>query len=528
MHRPSHAYTLFCGTFIDLPRNPHEPATPTSPPKHKLAVNRGAVWVSMRDGRIKGIDLRVKDEEALTQLVGRMGWTEVGEEGREGEEMEREGGKREYVKIVRAREERNEFFFPGFVDAHIHAPQYPNSGVFGNSTLLEWLEKYTFPREASFEDKHDPEHVAPEVAHIAYNRVVSRTLSHGTTCASYFATTHVPATNLLADICHTRGQRAFIGRVCMDDPTTCPKDYRDESTEQALTRTKATISHIHKLDPSGTLVNPIITPRFAASCKEAALAEYGKLAASSNPPMRIQTHIAENQAEVKFVLEHFKGYKSYAEIYERANLLTPLTILAHAVHLTPEEINMVSKHCSSVAHCPASNSALGSGICPVRKQLDAGVSVGLGTDVAGGYSSSILETARQACLVSRLIGFQCKEEEGEKGKDGEPGKPEVDREKLSVEEALYLATRGGARAVGMEKDIGGFEEGMYWDAQMITLGKVLGEEAEVEKPLERGNVDLFGWESWDEAIAKWLWTGDDRNVRMVWVAGRLVHREKGI
>lgn len=164
----------------------------------------------------------------------------------------------------------------------------------------------------------------------------------------------------------------------------------------------------------------------------------------------------------------------------------------------------------------------------MRVMLDEGLSVGLGTDVSGGYSPSILEAVRQACLVSRLVGHTIAA--------GCAGTAVKGREKLSVEESLYLATRGGAQVVDMVDDIGGFEIGMLWDAQLIELGAVHEGEGFLEamhssdgglaRALGKGavgNVDLFGGETWGEKIQKWVWSGDDRNVRAVWVGGRLVH-----
>ncbi|OJJ50610.1 hypothetical protein ASPZODRAFT_162566 [Penicilliopsis zonata CBS 506.65] len=496
------AYTVFYGTFIDLPRSITEE-------KLALDINHGTLWVSSVDGRIKGFDWTVHSEKELEAFLQKEGWVE------EVENMQNGVGPQEKVKIVRAREDQNEFFFPGFIDTHIHAPQYPNSGLFGSSTLLDWLERYTFPLESSFgqkeEEKEDEgKEVAPPRAHTAYKQVISRTLSHGTTCASYFATIHVPATSLLASLCHARGQRAFIGRVCMDNPAFCPDYYRDASAEESLARTEAIVSHIHTLDPKGTLVKPILTPRFAPTCSPAALSGLGHLAASYSPPLHIQTHISENVDEVKLVKKLFPEATNYADVYDRFDLLTRRTILAHAVHLTPDERRLIHSRQAKVSHCPASNSALGSGICPVRVLLDDGITVGLGTDVSGGYSPSILEAVRQACLVSRLLGHTL------------PAEKQTGREKLSVEEALYLATRGGAAVVDMAGEIGGFEEGMFFDAQLIGLGSPLSD-VEESADLASGNVDLFGWESWPEKIHKWVWTGDDRNVGAVWVNGRLVH-----
>lgn len=369
--------------------------------------------------------------------------------------------------------------------------------------------------EKSFESANDEHKKAPPQAYTVYNKVISRTLSHGTTTASYFATIHVPATNLLAALCHRRGQRAFVGRVCMDNLVFCPEEYHDESSEESISATREVIKYIHALDPEGKLVAPIVTPRFAPTCSHEALCGLGKLAASYTPPLHIQTHISENKNEVSLVKELFQESESYAHVYEETGLLTPRTILAHAVHLTPEERTLVKRREAKISHCPASNSALGSGHSPVRTLMDDGITVGLGTDVSGGYSPSILEASRQACLVSRLVSSQAAVTTG--------------RESLSVEEALYLATRGGAQVVDMADQIGGFEKGMYFDAQLIELGPVVEkisgvEDFETVADEDTGNVDVFGWENWEEKVAKWVWNGDDRNVRAVWVNGRLVHK----
>ncbi|KAI1974403.1 hypothetical protein LOZ55_005017 [Ophidiomyces ophidiicola] len=497
------ARTIYHGTFIHLPRMPDIEATPESAPKYHLIVNHGALWVNTSSGRIEGFDWNVNGDKELDVLIEKHGWKVTENENAENS-----------VNIIKSRDAKNGFFFPGFVDTHIHAPQYPNSGIFGSSTLLDWLETYTFPLESSFGIKENPDTV-PQSAHVVYNRVVSRTLSHGTTCAAYFATIHLPATNLLADICYARGQRAFIGRVCMDEPQTCPDFYRDESSGQCVAAARASIAYIRSLDPNAALVYPIITPRFAPSCTSASLMGLGALAASTTPPTSIQTHISENKDEIDLVLSLFPENTSYADVYDKFNLLTPHTILAHGVHLTEPERALIHSRGSAISHCPASNSAIGSGLCPVRTLLDDGIPVGLGTDVSGGYNPSILEAARQACLVSRLLSFQ----NGNTGNTVSGGKG---REKLSVEEALHLATRGGAKVVGMEDDIGGFDVGMYWDAQLIELG---GTVDVTRENWNHGSVDIFGWEKTEEKIAKWMWCGDDRNIRAVWVGGRLVHGE---
>ena len=391
------------------------------------------------------------------------------------------------------------FFFPGFIDTHIHASQYPNAGIFGKSTLLDWLNTYTFPLEASLGQD-------PAKARRVYARCVSRTLSHGTTCAAYFATVDVGATNLLADLCLARGQRALVGRVCMDEAATCPAWYRDEDAATGLSRTRECVEHVRGIDPTGEMVRPIVTPRFAPSCTGESMALLGSLARQEG--LAVQTHVSENSGEVDLVASLFPaetaGGKGYAGVYDAFGLLTDRTILAHGVHLSEGEVRLVAERGAKVSHCPCSNSAITSGAARVRWLLERSVDVGLGTDVSGGYSPSVLDAARQAALVSRHVAM-----------GGDEGA------KLSVEEVLHLATRGGARCVGLDGVVGGFEVGMQWDAQLVALGSVGEDGAGAE-----GNVDVFGWESWEEMVAKWLFNGDDRNTTKVWVKGRLVHERR--
>ncbi|KAF1836928.1 guanine deaminase [Decorospora gaudefroyi] len=400
------------------------------------------------------------------------------------------------AKLVCIKSTTTGFFFPGFIDTHVHAPQHPNTGLFGKTTLLDWLQKYTFPAESSFSD--------PSVASRVYQNFVSRTLSHGTTTAAYFATIHVPATNTLADICLQRGQRALVGRVCMDSEVS-PEYYRDESAEASYQASKASIEYIRSLDPGGVIVQPIITPRFAPSCTSACLSAMGRLAQESNT--RVQTHISENKGEIDLVASLFPDQKSYAHVYHAHQLLGPKTILAHCVHLSGMERRLVLESGCKISHCPASNTAITSGCAPIRLLLDEGHTVGLGTDVSGGFSPSILENVRQAVWVSRHLAMQV----------------DSDAVKLSTEEALYLATCGGAAVVGLEDKLGGFEVGKEWDAQMILLGNV-GEEGCQDGNFGEGPVDVFGWESWADRVEKWVYAGDDRNTVAVWVRGRLVHR----
>lgn len=295
-----------------------------------------------------------------------------------------------------------------------------------------------------------------------------------------------------------------------------PDYYRDTDAATSLADTIKCAEFCAKLDPKGELVQSIITPRFAPSCSRELMRGLADFMAQSG--LLCQTHISENKDEIELVADLFPECKDYATVYDRAGLLSEKTVLAHAVYLTDDEIALVKMRGSKISHCPVSNAALTSGAAKVRRLLDEGIVVGLGTDVSGGYSPSVLEAARQATLTSRFVSLT----EGEEAK-------------LSMEEALYLATRGGAEVLGLQKTVGAFEVGMEWDALLVGFTFVPDEEEcdEAEDLLQAKQsvgggmapVDLFGWENWEEMVAKWLYSGDDRNVLKVWVKGRKVHEK---
>lgn len=530
MLRASHLRrTVYAGTFI------HVSSRNTLSVKERtiLGVDEQGkiVAIASFEAEISAKDIEEMGDEWIDHTVKiQWGW---GERSYGPEEIDSTGW-----KLVRAGKER--WWFPGFVDTHIHASQYPNVGIFGETTLLDWLEKYTFPIEASLAD------VAK--ASLVYSHCVAATLRHGTTTAAYFTTTSVPSTNRLADICMRAGQRAFIGRCNMDRPNFNPDYYRDASSAAAIEDTRATIAHIAHISPKQDLVTPIITPRFAPSCTPELLSELGKLSHETLLP--IQTHISENPDEVALVASLFPDQGSYAEVYDVHGLLTSRTILAHAVHLTAEERNLISKRSSKVSHCPVSNSCISSGLCPVRELLNSGIEVGLGTDVSGGWSPSILVAAREATTVSRILASV----ERDRPLFGSKSSA-ASTVKLTVEECLYLATVGGASCLGLSHKIGRFEIGMEWDAQLVSLGPSLdlehlenrktynhdeeGSQISFNDVIEAENqkfvtmaqaaindqpVQLWSKETWAEKVAKWVFTGDERNTLAVWVKGRSVHR----
>lgn len=400
------------------------------------------------------------------------------------------------IKYVDISKDPLKFFLPGFIDTHIHASQYPNAGIGLESLLLDWLTDYTFPMEDQFTDTNSAK---IELAKKVYSKVIDRTLRSGTTCASYFTTTDPHTSNMFAELCLKAGQRSFVGKVCMDHNETYPS--YEESFEECQDSMSSMVKYISSINPQNeTLVRPIVTPRFAPVCSRKLLKWLGSFASEHNLP--IQTHIGENKNEIKLVADLFPECDNYASVYSDHDLLTNTTILAHAVHLTKAERLLIKKHLCSVSHCPTSNSFLTSGEAPVKQYLhEDKINVSLGTDVSGGFDSSILTIIRQAILVSHHLAM--------KSNDGTDVK-------LTFPEAIYMATKAGAKAVGLEHQIGTFEKGKRWDAQLIDLNS------------PNSIIDIFDWQikkdrkSMSDLLGKWIFGGDDRNCIKVWCNGRLV------
>nr|CAH7729005.1 unnamed protein product [Callosobruchus chinensis] len=369
-----------------------------------------------------------------------------------------------------------QLLIPGLVDTHIHAPQYPNCGLGYDKPLLEWLQAYTYKLERKYRDL--------EFSKKVFNAVVRKTLNHGTTTACYFASMFEDASMILVDAALEHGQRAFVGKINMT--TLAPDDYK-ETPEETIKLTRKFIEAVRAKNCD--LVEPIITPRFALSLEMDSMVELGNLAKEYE--VNVQTHISENKDEVKEVNKKY-GIQ-YANVYDEAGLLTPKTILAHGIYLSDGELSLLRKKGSSISHCPDSNTCLKSGLCDVRRLFDFGIKVGLGTDVAGGPSPSIVSAMRSALATSINLSFSLK-----------------DYAPLNYLDVFYLATLGGAEALSVEHKIGNFEVGKEFDALVVDMG------------VECCNTDLLLNCSPLELLQKFIYTGDDRNISNVFVAGKSV------
>ncbi|XP_031834938.1 guanine deaminase isoform X2 [Nomia melanderi] len=373
---------------------------------------------------------------------------------------------------------KTQFLIPGFIDCHIHAVQLPNLGIGYDKQLLEWLNTYTFPLERKYADE--------KFASQVFNAVVKHTVAQGTTTACYFGSLYTKASVILGQIAAHIGQRALIGKLSMN--VECADEYY-ETTEKSIINLKEFIKNIIELN--SPLIKPIITPRFALSCDITLLKELGKLAKEKN--VHIQSHISENIEEIEAVKIKFPEYSSYAEVYDAAELLTDKTVMAHGVHLTDTEIALLKKRGTSIIHCASSNTCLKSGLCDVQRLKNEGIKVGLGTDVAGGQSCSMLDAMRSTLQVSIHLSLL-----------------KTDYEALNFKDVFYLATLGGATALAMDDQIGNFAIGKEFDALIVDTN------------VNNGYLNDLRQYTLEEKLQKIIYSGDDRNIIEVYVSGHKV------
>ncbi|WP_047457935.1 guanine deaminase [Rhizobium rhizogenes] len=384
------------------------------------------------------------------------------------------------------------YILPGFVDLHVHAPQYPQLGDALDVPLEVWLQKYTFPLEARYQDA--------AFARRVYGLLVEDLLANGTTTALYFATIHQEATRVLVDTCLEKGQRALIGKVAMDNAEECPDYYRDLSPEEALDGTRALIDYVrgHPDNHEGRVL-PVVTPRFIPSCTDATLEGLGAIAKECG--CHVQTHCSESDWAHGYVLT--RHGMTDTDSLDHFGLLGRKTVLAHANFLTAKDMETIKAREAAVAHCPLSNAYFANAVFPLRAALEKGLHVGLGTDISGGPSASMLENARGAILVSRML---------QSGVD--PNLPAAARStfgpaQIDFRDAFYIATSGGG--IALDLPIGQFAPGYQFDAVLI------------DTEAKKGTVRLF--EDRDEGegiLQKIIYTASKPNLTTTWVGGRKV------
>ncbi|MDR2575290.1 MAG: amidohydrolase family protein [Treponema sp.] len=334
---------------------------------------------------------------------------------------------------------------PGLVDLHTHAPQFAFRGLGMDLELLEWLSSHAFPEEAKYCDL--------AYARKAYSLMVEHLKSGPNTRIVFFATIHVPATMVLMDLLEESGLVCMVGKVNMDRNS--PDTLREESAAASLASTREWLKKCAEANYRNT--KQILTPRFIPSCSDDLMRGLSGLRKEFNLP--VQSHLSENRGEIEWVRELCPSSSGYGAAYDDFGLFGseragPPAVMAHCVWSDKDEIELMARRGVFAAHCPQSNANLSSGIAPMRRILEAGVPAGLGSDIAGGTSSSIFRAMSDAIQVSKLrnplLG--------------------VNEKALTMEEAFFLGTKGGGEFFGKSGmgSCGSFEPGFEFDAIVIN------------------------------------------------------------
>ena len=349
---------------------------------------------------------------------------------------------------------------PAFVDAHVHLPQLPVRARYGEP-LLRWLERFVYPAESAFADS---DHAARAAA-----QFFEALAAAGTGTAGVFATVHAEATERAFEAADASGLRVVMGNVLMD------RGAPPALLEPAADGIRTTLALAERWEESGGgRLHVAVTPRFAPACTDHLLAAAG--AAARDAGLRVQTHLAESADELEAVRAAFPAASDYLAVYERAGLVGARSIFAHSIHLSPSGFERLAGAAAAVACCPTSNAFLGSGSFPLAMARDAGVEIGLGSDVGAGPQLSMLDAVRHLAYL---------------------GRP-------APEELLYRATLGGARALGLEGTTGRLAAGLA--ADLLVL----------EPPPDATGDPL-------ELFVQCAFRQPETRVRALLVAGRWVH-----
>lgn len=363
---------------------------------------------------------------------------------------------------------------PGLTDLHIHAPQYGFRGLGMDLELLDWLETHTFPEEAKYKDL--------DYARKGYT-IFADDLKRGpNTRACIFATAHTQATELLMDLMEDTGLVSMVGRVNMD--RNCPDSLREKDSEASA---QETVNWLKGTAGKYRHVSPILTPRFIPSCSDGLMEKLAEIQKAYRLP--VQSHLSENMGEVAWVRELCPSSRFYGDAYDSFGLFggDNRAIMAHCVLSGDEEMKLMKERGVYIAHCPQSNMNLSSGVAPVRRYLDEGLNLGLGSDVAGGSASSIFRAMSDAVQASKLR-WRLQDQA---------------LSPLTVPEAFWLGTVGGGSFFGK---VGSFDPGYELDAVILDDSRL------------RSPLDL----SLQERLERIVYLTEDRDVVEKYVQGRTV------
>ena len=422
--------TLFRGTFLDTPDNPFAGGTLRTEVDGAVLVRDGVI---LERGSFAALR-RTHPDEAVVDLTDGL-------------------------------------VLPGFVDTHVHFPQVRMIGALG-MPLLDWLEAHALPEEALLVD--------PDYASGVAGEFLDGLAAVGTTTALVFGAHFAPAVEILFTQAARRGLRITSGLVVSD--RNLPPELLT-SAQKGYDEGRALAERWHGQGRSRYAV----TPRFSLSCTEEMLASCAALQADVDGSL-FTSHINENLAEVAAVCDLFEDCDDYLTSYSRYGLVGSRSVFAHNVHATHGELEVLADHGASVAHCPTSNSALGSGLFPLREHVEHGVRVALGSDVGAGTGFSLFKEGLQAYFMQQLLGVR--------------GLP------LTSAHLLHLATAAGAEALGMSEEVGMFSVGKQFDALWLrpAPGTTLA-------------VGLRHAAGPEEALARTFALGTSADIKAVYVAG---------
>ncbi|MCY3833707.1 MAG: guanine deaminase [Chloroflexi bacterium] len=371
----------------------------------------------------------------------------------------------------------NSILMPGFVDAHIHYAQVEIIGSFGTQ-LLEWLNKYTFPAEAKFVDVEHARRIA--------DFFIAELQRNGTTCASVFCTSAPGSVDAIFEAAQRSNMLMLAGLMMMDSHAPA---YLTDSAQASYDHSNHLIERWHK----NGRCRYTVTPRFALTSSPEQLEMAGALM-REHADVHLQSHISENRDEVARAAELYPQRKHYTDIYEHYGLLNERAIYGHGIHLSEGELRRFHATGASIAHCPTSNFFIGSGLFDIAKTKDAArpVKVGLGTDVGGGTSFSMLQTMSEAYKMAQLRGIS-----------------------VTPAQCYYLATLGSAEALGLDHRVGSLRAGCAGDVVVLDPRAT---------PLLKLRADVA--ESLDELLFALMICADDRAVEATYVAGELVYERE--
>lgn len=362
---------------------------------------------------------------------------------------------------------------PGFNDVHVHAPQWVNAGMGFSLELLPWLERYTFAVEGKYRDA--------EFARSSYSLTIEEMKKNGTTRASMFATSHLEGTKVLIELLRKSGMGAYVGKVNMD------RNSIEGLMEDTVTSANETVELIEWMNSTkeNENVDYIVTPRYVPCTTAELMKKLSKIVNKYNLP--VQSHLDENKDEIKWVKELHPECRDFASVYNDYGLMPKgQTVMAHCVHCSDDELIMLKERDVMIAHCPQSNANLSSGMMPLRKYMDAGLRIGLGSDVGGAHSLNMREHIVETIKTSKLYWTVFPE-----------FKP------VSFSEAFYLATKGGGSFFG---NVGSFEKGYQFDALVIDDENLINE---IPHDLE-------------ERLERFVYVGSHDNIVKKYVAGKLI------